>query len=433
MSATLPADARIFWAGTNASIPSGFSEDTDFANRYLQEAATAGTNGGSTTHSHTADTHTHTQNSHTHNMKVSGSASLSRVVQSGGINSAAVNGHTHTDRHSVAATATNQNTVITINSAGAEPEYTTVIVLAPDDGLQDIPDDGIAFSATTRYKDFGFDVCDGNNGTTDLDGYFLKGVASGGDGGSTGGSATHTHTSPAHTHTQNAHSHSESKFGQTSTNSGINTSLMSLTFVSGVSVFALDTSHHQAVSISSVAAVNQSTAVTVNSASSEPAYEYLLAVQNTSGASATPEEIIVPFVGDSGDVPSTWEIYDLNDRQIKCTADINLVGTQGGSNTHTHTTAGHTHTQNSHIHSFTQNMFSSVQAAAARSGVTASQTGHTHTDYSMVSAVATNNQTVATMSSDDIRYSYRTVILIRKKRVVSVLLQGGLVLGGLIR
>lgn len=39
----------------------------------------------------------------------------------------------------------------------------------------------------------GFALCDGQNGTPDLRGRFIKGAAAGVDPGSTGGSATHTH------------------------------------------------------------------------------------------------------------------------------------------------------------------------------------------------------------------------------------------------
>lgn len=397
----LPIDSRIFWPGTIASIPSGFSRDTDFYGKYLQHSATAGTNGGSATHAHTADTHTHTQQSHTHTLTMSGTPDNTANPASVGSNMYATGDHTHPDKESAAKVATNQNTVVTINAATADPPYYEMILLKPSSAYELVPSGAIGFAENELD---GFYLCDGDNGTPDLDGLFLK-IADDDDGGATGGSATHTHTSPAHTHTQDAHTHDTSDFGDASAMGFLVGSAVKGTIMNKIAA------HHTARSISSVAAVNQSTAITVDAVANLPAYIDLLAIQ-AANDSEPKVGLILPFVGST--VPNGWQSYDAGNKQVRCVVDIGDVGGTGGANTHTHTTQDHTHVQNTHVHTYTLTNTTFIEGISS-AGAVAAVGNHSHTGgHSMASTAAVNNDAEVTMSTDDIRLPYRTVQYIQK-------------------
>lgn len=397
----LPLDSGVFWPKTIAEIPAGLSRVTDFYGKYLQHAATAGTNGGAATHAHTADTHTHTQVAHRHNLSMSGAPSATVNPASIGSNAYATGDHTHVDGETEPATGTNQNTVVTINAATADPPYYELILLKPNGTSSPIPQDAIAFSDRELA---GFRFCDGTGGAPDLDGLFIK-IANDDDAGATGGAATHTHTSPAHTHTQNSHIHADSLFGDASALGnfvGSGTKGQTLNKVAA---------HHTARSIAATTPTNQDATVTVDAASSLPAYIDLLAVQAANDIEP-PVGIILPFFASV--VPDGWQAYDAGNRQPRCIIDPGSVGATGGANTHTHTTEEHTHIQDAHNHTYTLSN-STYITRLSTIGTVAAVGAHTHTGgNSMGTTAATNNDATVTMSTDDIRLPYRTVLFIMK-------------------
>lgn len=113
------------WKSTNASIPTDWERVTNFDGQFVKGANANGesdvTTGGATTHTHTADAHTHTQNAHTHTPTVgSASVTIDRVLPY----TSAVSTASHTHSWTVAnATATNQNTVVNVNSTASEGHY----------------------------------------------------------------------------------------------------------------------------------------------------------------------------------------------------------------------------------------------------------------------------------------------------------------------
>lgn len=421
----IPSDGRILWTKLVTEIPSGWSRDNDFNDRFLQGDATPETNAGSSNHTHTADAHTHIQDSHTHLLTITGAAVTSSIASPAalGLNSTP-DGHTHPSIDSVAATATNQNTTVSISTETEQPIHTTVIILKPDSDDTDVPVDGIVFSASSIIPT-DFSVTDGTGGTTDLDGDFLKTApALDNGGGGTGGSANHNHDSLSHNHTQDAHTHADSFFGD---------SPNSLT-IAGTSFVSQRGAHHKATSISSVTATNQTTLITIDNASSDPEFINLLGLQNRGASASTPDRIIVPFVSASAP-PNPWIICngsngtpDLTTRQIKVTTKVVQIGVLGGANTHTHTSPNHTHTQNTHGHTFTLTHVLLTTITVARSGTAVSQTTHTHTSNDMDNTAAVNQLATVTMSTDDIRYLYRTVRFIMKN-VFTVHVKGADILG----
>lgn len=422
----IPSDGRLFWTGTNASIPAGWAEDALFADRYLQgdnTGYTAPANSGSTSHVHTADAHDHTGNSHTHFFFSDTQAPGSNVIAVPGSATpdfSTKRSHSHSLKSSSGATVTYQSATVTIDSDAGEPEFIKVIVLKPDDGNQLVPDDGIVYTDESTTPS-GFDLADGTLGTTDIVDKFLKGTSSGGDGGGTGGATTHTHTSPVHTHTVDNHLHTAMQATGAQTQNALKTFPL---------MDCADHTHHDVALDDKALSDLSSDAVTVDSASSEPAFVKLLGIQNTSGSPTLPSGVIVPFVGAFGDIPTDWAaVTETYDKQIKATATVGEIGDTGGSDTHAHTTTSHGHTHGVHGHAYveTDNMGSTFYNGGATAVLGAGDT-HNHT-WTVFGQTPTLQTTAVTMSTDDGRYQRRTVLFIKftaaAGRIVSV--DGGIV------
>lgn len=430
---TIPTDGRLFWTGTHAGIPANWSRDTAFDNRFIQGADAGinpGTNGGTTTHSHTSNSHTHIQNAHSHTMTAPGVRD--HTVTAGGLNSTAVSkSHGHTGA-SATTVPTNNSATPTITGTTAQPVFTRVIVISPDDALQDIPIDGIVL-ANSDISGTDLKITDGTASTTDLDGDFLFTMTTAGDAGGTGGSASHTHSNPAHNHTQISHGHGPA-------NSPASTGFP--IFHGATTGSAANKSHTHVVTSTSTLATNNSNTMPISNASSEPDYIELLGIQNKgAGTVAPPLNTIIPFVGDINTIPSPWklcngtsETTDCQSKQIKVTATVGNIGNTGGSNTHTHSVLGHTHTQNAHTHTGTSGVPSATATIqTSRSGSQLATSTHTHAEgsWSLASATGSNNSTVATMSTDDVRYLYREVLFIMLTEPTIHIL-GGAIQGGTI-
>jgi len=413
---------RAFWPGTHASIPSGWTEDTAFTDRFLQgsDATFAGSaNGGAATHGHTAASHTHTGNAHAHEFYSASAAGVSFFADVGGIK-VSRRAHAHSTKTSAAATITYQSTTITVTAAAMQPPFVRMIVIAPNDAGQDIPDDAICFADAAAPT--GFHITDGLGGTTDYDGKFVIGPAtSGGDGGGTGGATTHTHSSPAHTHNDDDHVHAATICG---------TSSSELCLAGAIS--ARGTTHHVVSFNSTGSGIDDvsSDAVTVDAVSSLPAYIDLVGIQNTSGAAATPDGVICPYVADISEsgFPADWLLcdgtagtLDCRNRQARITKTVGSAGGTGGNNTHTHTTQPHGHTHGAHTHGAQHSSYIGVglvAAGAVNLVINTATDSHTHT-WTMDNATPTMQNATVTMSTDDGRYLYRTVVWLKRLAVTA--------------
>lgn len=409
-------DVRIIWPSTNASIPSGWSEDTDFADRYLQGGSSGfsgSANGGSTSHGHTGVAHSHTSPVHTHSISATNSSAKTVNLKPATVSGQFFAGgpHSHSGTSSTASLNLG-NTTITVTSATAYPPSVKIIVIKPDDANQEVPDDAIIW-ADDITPPTGYDLADGGGAPArpDLTDKFLLGVASGADSDLTGlGAVTHLHSqSGNHGHSQN-HLHS-----------GVSINSTPSPFIQGSGTNALPNSHHTVTLNVNFAGISGD-ATSTSSASSLPAYQELFPIQNTSGGESTPMGVVVGFVGAVGTIPTSWTLCDgtkstqnLLDKQVRCITSGSL--SSGGSDTHTHT-VDHDH-GGSFNHSHSSNV-STVGGSSGGGGSTPCQVQsftfpptHIHS-WTIGSTAATINSTVATMSSDDIRYKYRTLVFIKK-------------------
>lgn len=440
----LPVNSLVIWAGTNASIPANFSEETSFADRYLQGAGnyySGPANGGATTHGHTVLTHTHTGNSHTHTFSSSSTAvgEHGTAVPGGSSATPSARGtHSHITATTVSATLSYGSTVMTIDAAGADPPAVKILFITPVDGTRDIPASAVCFTDETSIS--GFSATGGAGGTPNLDAKFLKATSSGGNSDLTGlGALTHNHTSPTHTHTIVDHQHNASNSGTAS----------ALSDHAGTGLVTMAGPHHTVVAATAALSDLSSDAATISSSSSEPEYYTLLGIQNTSGSAALPDGVIVPYFGALSAIPraegwafcdgSNAELPDLRDKQIKVTSSAGSIGATGGSATHNHTgNHGHTHT-GSHTHSAGRvTVINSIIHGTGAPNLTIDdQTGialpHTH-GWTFSSTTPTLQNANVTISSSDVRMPYRTVVFIKKLAPATVWIKGNtLIQGGLIK
>lgn len=413
-------DGRIIWGGAHADIPSGWTRDTDFDDRFLQGGSsgfTVSANGGSASHDHTANAHGHTGVSHYHNFYAAILDANNTWAKAGSRPQivyevmAVPTGHTHVSKATASNTITYVNATPTIVADSTAPPSVRVIVIKPDGSAQHIPDDGICFGDNASVPT-GFSVCDGTGGTPDLDEKFLRVADTGDDADFTGeGNANHNHTS-SHTHTVNGHNHAQTICGLPNTNANYDTTSPTST--------VLRSYHHKLTCYNAYPTLSSDDG-NIDNASTEPAYVELYALQNTSGAATTPVGVIVGFVGAEASIPSNWSLVTATtDKQIRCTASSgDLLGT-GGSNTHTHTTSNHVHTHSAHNHSSAIVQYSFVDVTNTPLDNQAVTFGalHKHT-WTVTDTTATMQNNTFTMSTDDVRLPYRTIIFIKKDEDVA--------------
>jgi len=413
MSLTVPSNARAIWTGTHAAIPADWSRDTDFDDKFLQGDGSVGSNAGSTTHTHTAGAHTHIGNTHYH---LHGNLSPSlgtTVVQSWTIVGYAGISHTHTVTNSGSTIITYQNTTVTINTVNNAPPFMRAIIIKPDDGSQDIPVDCIAFADSSKVSsNSDWLIADGNGGTEDLDERFILGMTVGGDGGGTGGNNIHGHTTVDHNHTEDTHTHTVPTVSAASTAVSAKAEI-SLTTICG--------SKHHKFRYLSVAGTNNNTTVnSLSNVSLRPAFTYLLGIQNKGGGASTPEGVILIYTSDTL-LEDGWtycngggDTLNLEACQICCTISPSKIGNTGGSNTHTHneTNTEHIHVENSHTHGPGRST-TSISVATGL-GTTAAARTHSHIEGVVIQQQYTSQSSTFTITTDDVRYPYRTCRFIKK-------------------
>lgn len=429
----LDMDIRALWPHSAASIPANWNRDDaeDFEGRFLQGSSTAGSNGGVADHTHVADAHAPTGDAHTHTVPAVGAGIGSVVGHPLGPNIRSYPSPTHTHPSSVSAstTITYDTTVVTINTDVGKPPFMEAILIGPDDGDQEMPDDSVGFFTSTSIPT-GFSLTDGTGGTVDLSEKFIVGAAAAGDGGGTGGSLTHIHVSPGHLHTPTGtHDHA------------------AIDYTSAVGVVLADLArgnssarmlHHKQDVIAGTPGSTSSDAVTVDSASSEPAHTLLHGVQNISGGALTPDGVILPFVGTT--VPEGWTLCDgsngtpdLTATQVKVTVSPTQLGQTGGSDDdHLHTTQPHPHTHSSHSHSFGLTNFASQDISGASSTAQVTSAGHAHITTPTGSTTPTLQNNTVVLNTSAGKPLFRTVKFIRKG-TPTVILRGGTVRGATVR
>jgi len=432
----VPTDARVFWPESDASIPTDWTRDTNFDDHFLQgddETFTGAATTAAATHLHSIPVHTHTAATHSH--RFSGAAA-SAISNSSRTSSKPVvrycvrwsHSHTQIGGNSTAVTYQNASAQNT-GTTGALPPYYTMIMIGPDDALQDIPDDAVCFTDESTAPT-GFSITDGTAGTPNLDDKFLLGADTGNDGGGTGGTATHTHTSSGHTHTANSHSHASITCG-------------SATTIGAFSPLSAPTpttpsAWHHGVSMSSATSSNlDSDSPSTDAISSEPAYIKLLGIQNTSGSATLPDDVVIPWVASAASIPAGWDLMDgggtttdCRDKQIKVTETPGEIGDTGGADSHTHTVTHNHTTTGTHTHSTGETDHLTTYTIDSGITITAKNANHNHTWTVVAKDEPDSDNASPVTDSKDVRYNYRTVVFI-KKVTPSTLLKD-VIMGGII-
>jgi hypothetical protein len=344
---TIPAGVIFIWAGTNASIPSGWERVTSLDSKYPKATASE-TNpnqtGGSADHSHAGTTHSHTMNSHTH------SVSLGTCTTSGenaGNNAIVAHGHNAVTSSGSSGGALS-SVSCTYASLANDPPYYTVIFITPSEGQRKLPDQAIYLYDGTDSKS-GHYACSGSNSTPNLVDRYLLGAGTGANAGTTGGSRTNVHTL-THTHSVAGHTHG-------TFNSAVPNTTSKADWWGGTTGGVSNTGHQHSLTPNSTTASLTGTVTLTTSETVEPAYKKLLAIQNRTGEADIRRGIIGMWLGTLADIPDNYALcdgsggtVDMRGKHLKITATTGDVGNTGGSNTHTHASQNHTHTGVSHTH-----------------------------------------------------------------------------------
>lgn len=425
----IPLDGRIFWTGFAGAIPANWSRDDDFNDRFLQGTTSAADDAGDigdASHKHTVSSgHTHPSSTHTHNATITGAATNPVTLAAAKVTVVA-GSHTHLDK------PTNPGTIVessettptgTTTVSGTIPESRTVLVLKPDDALQDIPSSIILFALSDTlsflvdnpqwFKIAGWVY-------SIYDAVFMQTADTGDNGGIIVAPVTHKHMMDAHTHTVGSHGHAGSQFGAANT---VDIGLSGF----GVATL-LNVSHHTYFGTGSTAVTVSSSNQNTNSQAGHPAYIKWIGIYNDTGSAETPDGIIIAYVGKVADLPSGWEVVDqAGDRQILVTnVDADLGDTYAGDlESHTHI-ANHFHATAAHNHTVgPTHAFFSVTGNIAMVGVSAQRSAsHSHTSFDIDSQSPNLTAAASTLGNSDGRYLFKKVLFIKKVDPVTVHIRG---------
>ena len=258
-------------------------------------------------------------------------------------------------------------------------------------------------------------LCDGNNSTPNLLGKYPLGAGAGEDPGATGGSATHTHTSPAHNHTQDTHSHTGT--------SGAGGSNVYNSLTDNPNVSHATAGHQHGYTTSSTVATNQTTAITTNTASNDPAYYKVAPIIDNSIAGVKYPASSLIFWGQAT-LPLGWSACDgsggtpdLRNKFLKCVDAAENPGATGGSATHTHTPNSHNHTQDSHSHTGTTGGTNSSGSHTA-SNVCGIAPTHTHA-ISVNSITITNQASNVTLDTINAEPTFKKLLIIKNTGIAN--------------
>lgn len=381
-----PSGLIVAWPSTVASIPSGWSRVAALNSNHPKASTTAGTTGGSSTHTHTAGSHQHTD---THSHAATNSANFTQDVSivGDGTGSSFPSIGTHNHTLTPGATSFSINSDAGSNSSsGTITLQTTFVIWIQSDGTTDIPSGAVMWWNTVSPPT-NWAYADGSSTTPDLRNNYLLGASAGGDGGSQVAAASHTHTY-SHGHTATAHSSHAITVGVKSSTLLINPGSTTVAVNHAHSVGSLATA-------STTPGSSYGTDATVSDTNTpEPLFYKLLPIKKTASDSTIPQGLIGWTVGAT---PSNFTVCDgtlgtpnLNGNSyfIKGAATTGEISNTGGSANHTHTIT-HGHSVPAHTHTLsgtsgaadTSNNLAGVVSAMCSSG-------HTHTASGASGAIA---------------------------------------------
>jgi len=418
---TIPLGTILIWAGTNASIPSGWKRVTSLDGRFPKgtlDGVNPNVTGGSDTHTHTSPTHTHTLVHHTHNGNVVRSTNDFETHGGDNINGASRDSHVHS--YTTDSTSGGElSTAITYQAASSLPPYHAVIFIEPDTVAAQLHDDVIALFGTGNIPT-NWVICDGNNSTPNLADKFLRGAATGADAGATGGALSHSHTVD-HSHGAVGHTHqaSEGAMGESSDGSRNRSNNY------GGAGAVVDRGHRHVTYLNANSETPNSYTGTAGSAENnvQPLHKMLRAIKNNSGNPSKPRNIIALWLGDLADIPAGWFICDGNNGtpdmrgyHLKVTTTEGSVSTTAGANTHGHAASNsHTHTATG-THTHTGYTSSQNNYWGSNADADGASKPHNHGSLESCSSnTSTWNATTISADSSNNEPAYRTVAFIMFK------------------
>lgn len=412
----IPSNVILFWAGTNASIPTGWTRETALDSKYPKAWGTENPNvtGGSNTHTHTSAAHSHTMNSHTHSVSLDlNTDTMTNVDRGTDSSDQAVAAHSHNAAAIGGMSGGSLNsTTVTWGSANNEPPYYSLIFIKPNGGWGALRSGMIALYNGTSVPS-GWQYSDGTNGSPDLRNKYIKGAAAGADAGATGGSLTHSHDI-SHGHTANSHTHT----GTSAVNNNENDRRLG----GGSPGDYSHNGHTHTITLDAVTVdVNDYSNTSAGSTDTvEPAYKKIGAIYNKGGRAR--RGMVAAWLGNVSDIPVGWSLcdgtngtMDLRDKFIKIGNDLTENGNTGGANTHQHSAVSHTHTaKSSHTHTGSTSGGSQSADKNGNDNQGICSSGHTHS-ISCDSVTATFSTEDITCGSSSNQPAYRTVVYIEFK------------------
>lgn len=354
----LQANVVLPYAGTLAEVAAldryvlcdGNNGTPDLRDKFVRSinslAASPGVSGGAATHTHISTPHIHLVNHHTHTFTTNNACANPDGRRSG--SKQPRNCHNHTGVTSTTTGQTSGDGVFTYGAYSNNPPYYELLFIMSTD-LAELPPKAILMRDDAIART-GLTFCNGDSGTPDLRGLYIRGAGAGDEIGDTGGSYTHEH-SLAHTHT-GSHSHTGSISETVSSRIGTDGDQD-----------ASKASHTHAVSLyarTDNLASSTTTSAQLNGDGSniEPAYRHLSFLQNTSGNTmgASKGDIFLWF-GTVASIPVGFTICDGRDStpnmlgRFAKQPTVHGVHTTGGADTHTHPSISHSHTVSNASHS----------------------------------------------------------------------------------
>jgi hypothetical protein len=223
-----PAYLKVIWIESNGtptgipdgalamfsttSLPGSWAIYANSQDKFLKGAdalGDGGATGGAATHNHTGEgSHTHTSD-HVH---PDGTTAQSASTNNSYATGATACGDNHTHTYTVSSNNFGTSNAATLNTStdNHEPPWQKVAIIENQTEGDSAPVGIIAvWRGTLANIPAGWVLADGSNGTPNLLGDFVKGVANTGEIGNIGGTTSHTHTGSNHTHTwaSTAHTH----------------------------------------------------------------------------------------------------------------------------------------------------------------------------------------------------------------------------------
>lgn len=394
----------LLWPGTNASIPTNWTRETAFDDKFLKawgNAVAPNNTGGNESHSHVGSEHSHAQTD-SHGHVVSTNATNAPNGQDiGGSNTDAFSQNSHSHANATVTTRSGGTAADTVAYPSTEnnnrpPYYDCIFIKASSGAI--INADTIGMWNTASVPVNWRECTDGSNGAPALGNKYLRGATTDGNGGGTGGSLTHQHDL-THSHST-SHSHTGTTGGSTSTR---NTQNGTPNQVSGIG------QHTHPITLNAATVSTDTYTGSVTSDTVEPAYKKLLAIQ-AEQTGGIPRGLIGLYLGSTASIPDGWLLCngqvwddgitytpDMRDKFLKIANSTAEIGNTGGSNTHDHPASNsHTHTQTG-THSHTGSTSSVPTLHSSQDSASQSNwyiQNHTHT----ISSVG-NNTTSLTWAS----------------------------------